>query len=76
MLLKHMNIQKGEDVLEQCWILDIKDPVDHKASRDGSNNVAAGDNFYIVSDHSVRSLFSEHISREDNLWVWTASLSI
>jgi len=59
-----MNVQKGDVcVLEQFSILDIKDRVDQEASRDGSNNVAAGDNFYIVSDHNVRSLFSG----EDNL---------
>jgi len=71
-LLKHMNIQIGEYVIEHFWIFDVKDPVDHKASRDGSNNVAAGDNFYIISDHSICSLFCKHISREDNLWVWSA----
>jgi len=59
-----MNVQKGDVcVLEQFSILDIKDRVDQEASRDGSNNVAAGHNFYIVSDHNVHSLFSG----EDNL---------
>jgi len=53
---------KGEGVLEEFWILDIKDPVDQETSRDGSNNVAASNNFYTVCVHS-QSFLQTHLQR-------------